>query len=426
MNNRTISLLIITILAIFGFKLYAQGDVTSPYSFIGLGDNYKKGNIRALSMGGIDIALRNNMYINMVNPAGLSGIDSLSFVGNLGVGLTNSSYRTSDLTSKFSSANINHLGIAFPLARWWKTSLVILPYSSVGYEVYDYSQVENGGTTKFIYKGDGGLDAITWGNAFSINKRLAIGINSTYYFGKLDHSKGVTFPDSAFIFNTLVKEKVVLKGYFFEAGIQYHQPLNATNTLSFGLTYGNNSKLNTTFDYVSMTYFGDDVYNNSSIDTIRIWSAQKATLTLPYTFGAGIAWVKENKLTVGFDFHFENWEKFKYKDQNIGYSNKLSASIGAEFIPESNTLSAYWKMVHYRMGFRYEHLGMKFEDTELKEYALSVGFGLPLRKSKTFVDLGFELGQNGTIDKSLIQERYFRVLLGIAIKETWFRKSKYL
>ena len=57
---------------------------------------------------------------------------------------------------------------------------------------------------------------------------------------------------------------------------------------------------------------------------------------------------------------------------------------------------------------------------------LSVGFGLPLRKSKTFVNLGFELGQNGTIANDLIQERFFRVMLGISIKETWFRKSKYL
>lgn len=426
MNNRTTSLLIITIIALFCYKSIAQGDVTSPYSFIGLGDNHKKGNIRSLSMGGTDIASRSSMYINMMNPAGLSGIDSMSFVGNLGAALNNSSYRTSDLTSKFSSANINHLAIAFPLAKWWKTSVMLLPYSSMGYEVYDYGTVENGGTTEFVYEGDGGMDAIVWGNAFSLTDRLAIGINSTYYFGKLEHSKGVNFPDSAFIFNTMVKEKVVLKGLFFEAGLQYHQPLNATNTLSFGLTYGNKSKLSATFDYLSMTYFGDDIYNNSTLDTIRVWTGQNITLELPYTVGAGVTWVKKDKLTVAADFHFENWKNFTYKDFPLGFSNKLSANIGAEFIPQSNTLSAYWKMIHYRLGFRYEHLGMKFEDTELKEYALTVGFGLPLRKSKTFVDLGFEFGQNGTIDKSLIQERYVRVMLGIAIKESWFRKSKYL
>ena len=41
------------------------------------------------------------------------------------------------------------------------------------------------------------------------------------------------------------------------------------------------------------------------------------------------------------------------------------------------------------------------------------------------VNLGFELGQNGTISNNLIQERYFRVMLGVSIKETWFKKSKY-
>lgn len=426
MNYRRFLTLILVIIVTIGKSSFAQGDVTSPYSFIGLGDNYKKGNIRSLSMGGVDIALRNNMYINMMNPAGLSGIDTLSFLGSVGVAMNNSSYRTSNLTSKFSSTNINHLAIAFPITRWWKTSIMLLPYSSVGYEVYDYGFSETGGDIQYIYDGDGGMDAISWANAISLTDRLAIGINSSYYFGKVEHSRGVNFPDSAFIFNSLVREKVVINGFFFEAGIQYHQPLNEKNTLAFGLTYGNESKLNAETDYVALTYLGDDIYNNSSLDTIRSWTKGANSVRLPYSFGAGVSWVNKDKLTLAADFRFENWKDFKYLENQIDLSNKISASIGAEFIPESNTLSAYWKMVHYRLGFRYEHLGMKFADTELKEYALSAGFGLPLRKSKTFVNLGFEVGQNGTIKNDLIQERFFRVMLGISIKENWFRKSKYL
>lgn len=419
-------LFVLTILLGMVSFSFSQGNVTSPYSFIGLGDGHDKGNIRALSMGGVDIALRSPIYVNMINPAGLSGIDSLSFVGSVGVSMNNSTYRTNNLSSSFSSANINHLAIAFPVTRWWKTGILLLPYSSVGYEVNDFDDIEDVGRADYIYDGDGGMDAISWSNAFSVNERLAFGINSTYYFGKVEHSRVVNFPDSAFVFNSLVKERVVLNGLFFEAGMQYHHPLNATNTLAFGLTYGNESKLNASTDYVAVTYLGDDIYNNGTVDTIRVWTKESNSVKLPYSVGFGVSWVKKDKLTVAADFRFENWKGFEYLDSQLDLSNKLRGAIGAEFIPESNNLSAYWKMVHYRMGFRYEHLGIKFADSEIKELALSVGFGLPLRKSRTFVNLGFEIGQNGTIEKDLIQERFFKVMLGISIKETWFRKSKYL
>lgn len=425
MNYKKLLTLLLLLIFVGIHLTKAQGDITSPYSFIGLGDNYKKGNVRALSMGGTNIALRDNMYINMLNPAGISGIDSMSFVGNIGVAMNNSSYRTSNLTSKFSSTNMNHLAVAFPITKWWKTAILLLPYSSVGYEVYDYSSVENGGEIEYVYNGDGGMDAVSWDNAFSLSDRLAIGISASYYFGKVEHTRSVYFPDSAYIFSSQVNEKVVINGLYFEGGIQYFQPLNDQNTLGFGLTYGNKSRLNATSDYLAVTFLGDEIYNNSTLDTIRKWSGKDSEVRLPYSIGAGVSWVKKDKITLAADFRFENWKDFKYLENELNLSNKISASIGAEFIPESNTLSAYWKMVHYRMGFRYEHLGIKFADSELKEYALSVGFGLPLRKSKTFVNLGFELGQNGTIANSLIQERFFRVMMGISIKETWFRKSKY-
>lgn len=426
MNYRKNLTFIFALCILTSLQGYSQGTVTSPYSFIGLGDGYKKGNIRALSMGGVDIALRSPNYINMANPAGLSGLDSMSFVGSVGVAMNNSTYRTSDLNSSFSSANINHLAVAFPVTRWWSTAILLLPYSSVGYEVYDSDIVPESGEAQYIYDGNGGMDAVSWSNGFAITDRLAAGISASYYFGKLEHKRGVNFPDSAFIFNSLVEEKVVINGFYFEAGVQYYQPLKNKSILGFGATYGNRAKLNAKTEYIAFTYLGDDIYNNSSLDTIRSWEGAKSSVRLPFALGLGVSWSIPNKLTIAGDFSFENWKDFKYLETDLDLSNRIGAAIGAEFIPQSNTLSAYWKMVHYRMGFRYENLGMKFEDTELREYALSVGFGLPLRKSKTLVNLGFEIGQNGTIAKDLIQERFFRVMLGIAIKETWFRKSKYL
>ena len=304
MNIKISFLLTITLLLGVSNQLFTQGHITSPYSFIGLGDNFAKGNIRSLSMGGVDVALRSPTYINMKNPAGISGIDTMSFVGSVGLAMNNSSYRTSDATSQFSSANINHLAIGFPITRWWKTAILLLPYSSLGYEVTDQQTTENGVQADFSYEGDGGMDAINWTNAFAITDNLALGISGSYYFGKLEHTRMVKFPDSVFIFNSMAKEKILLNGLFFEAGLQYYLPLSDDNTLGFGLTYGNKSKLKATTDYSYFTFLGDELYNNGTLDTIRTWADAESSVELPYSVSAGISWVKKNKLSLAADFRF--------------------------------------------------------------------------------------------------------------------------
>lgn len=63
----------------------AQNQTTSPYSFFGIGDVNDQVNIRTFGMGGANLAVRSNMYINFSNPASYTGIDSLSFVAGVGI-----------------------------------------------------------------------------------------------------------------------------------------------------------------------------------------------------------------------------------------------------------------------------------------------------------------------------------------------------
>ena len=57
----------------------------SPYSVFGVGDIAKEGSAYNKSMGGVGIANRNRRYINYMNPAAISSIDSSSFMADFGV-----------------------------------------------------------------------------------------------------------------------------------------------------------------------------------------------------------------------------------------------------------------------------------------------------------------------------------------------------
>ncbi len=404
---------------------FTQNQTGTPYSFVGLGTNYHHGDIRTLSMGNTGMAVRHNMSLNMVNPAGLSGIDSLSFVGSVGIGLDNVNYRTSNANSQYSTAHLNHISLGFPIAKWWKTALYVSPMSQVGYEVFDYKKINNVGNTKYEYNGNGGISSFTWAHGFNITKQLAIGMSGGYNFGKIEHIKMLSFPDSAFLFSSQVQQKLQLRGFSWEIGAQYYAKASEKHTLGIGVKYGLSSSWTSDEKYTALRFLGNNPFNNTTVDTVKQWDTKGNTLELPHIIGVGLSWQYDNKLLLSSDFVYEDWSQYKYLKSAQYVTNRWRTAIGAEIIPESNNLSSYWKMIHYRLGFRYENLGIKFADNNIKEIAVTGGFGLPLRRSKTFVNLGFEIGQSGSINNNLIQNRFFKVYLGISIKERWFIKNAY-
>ncbi len=424
MNFKKILIICIGFMMLQSFG-FAQNQMGTPYSFVGLGTNYHRGDIRSFSMGNTGIATRHNISLNMVNPAGLSGVDSLSFLGSAGIGLDNVSYRTSNANSQYSTAHLNHISIGFPITKWWKTALYVTPMSQVGYEAFDYGKADNIGNTKYEYNGNGGISSFIWAHGMNITKHLAIGVSGGYNFGKIEHVKMLSFPDSAFMFSSQVKQKLQLRGFSWEIGAQYYAKVSALHTLGIGVKYGLSSSWKSDEKSTALRFLGDNPFNNTTVDTVAQWDAKNNSLNLPHIIGVGLSWQYSDKFLLNSDFVYEDWSKYKYLNSAQYITNRWRAAIGAEIIPESNNLSSYWKMIHYRLGFRYENLGIKFAENNIKEFALSGGFGLPLRKSKTFVNLGFEIGQSGSIDNHLIQNRFFKVYLGISIKERWFIKNAY-
>lgn len=65
------------------------------------------------------------------------------------------------------------------------------------------------------------------------------------------------------------------------------------------------------------------------------------------------------------------------------------------------------------------------QNTQIKDFGISFGFGFPLPRSLTTINLGFEIGRFGTKVNDLYQNNYFRVNLGVSVWERWFIKRKY-
>ena len=85
------SLRVLLVFSIFLSTLSLNAQTTdalgtySPYSMFGIGEIVKEGTAFNLSMGGIGIGVRDNRFINYVNPAAITERDTLSFMLDFGM-----------------------------------------------------------------------------------------------------------------------------------------------------------------------------------------------------------------------------------------------------------------------------------------------------------------------------------------------------
>lgn len=82
----------------------------------------------------------------------------------------------------------------------------------------------------------------------------------------------------------------------------------------------------------------------------------------------------------------------------------------------------------YRIGFRYNKTQYYINKQDINDMAITFGVGLPLARNPysgafSKINISAELGQMGTINNSLIRERYVNLNVGFTLNDRWFRKN---
>ena len=54
-----------------------------------------------------------------------------------------------------------------------------------------------------------------------------------------------------------------------------------------------------------------------------------------------------------------------------------------------------------------------------------MGFGIPVKKSATKINIGFETGQRGETNNGLIKENYYILNVNFNMGDIWFIKRKF-
>ena len=386
--------------------------VSTPYSKMGYG--MLNDNVSSIqrSMGGVGYAMEGGRIVNVMNPASYADVDSLTFLWDVGIDLTNLWSKENGNKGYNFGGGLDYLTGHFKVAKNLGAAFGLLPYSSVG---YSYGGDINGGSE--MRSGSGGLNQLFAGVGYEPVKNLSVGLNFAYLFGTTSNTTLISSSSSSYF-----TRNMRLRDWNTQIGVQYSLPLNkGKDRLTVGATY--QPKKSFHGDAWGTKFDSQD----TKVDTIG-FTSMKGNYEQAPSIGLGLSYNWNHRLTVEADYTYQKWSNAKYlpinglESQTMQFDDRWKVAAGIQYTP--NKRGSYVGAMSFRAGVFYNHDYLNFNGNNIRDYGASIGFGLPAPGSKTTVNLGLEWRHRDSSPTKLITENYFNITLGVNFNELWFWKSR--
>ena len=401
-------------MSIMPTAMMAQRYYNSPLSRFNIGTLENSASVRSMGMGGTGIAVRVNDQVYESNPASYSAIDTNCFVFDFG--LDYGILKLSNGTDKYKSDDLSfhHLKLAFPLNKKIGMGMGIVPYSNSYYSV---SSTNSSGSS-VGHSGEGGLTKLFTGLSANFFKGLSTGVNLNVLYGEINRSNYHTFTDEN-VFDIQGKEYIYLRGLYFDLGVQYEQklPNDYYATVGFNTTFGNKIK--------SVYNSYNNAYNEYTTNTILSIS-DSTDAVLPTQLDFGVAFGKKDKLLIALDYLSTMWKKEDIKGGKEYLTNSNSLRAGVEYVPDRSSYYNILKRMEYRAGVHLDNYYLNLNDNQLKGYGISIGLGMPMRRSYSRINLYADYTRKILpTDLYTYSENFFTFGVSLNLYERWFLRSRY-
>ena len=422
--------IVIAIVCISSLGLYAQDGTISPYSFFGIGDLRSTSTVENQMMGGIGM-YADSIHVSLQNPAsyGELGLEALDKVGlvTYTAGISNKQFRLKSFTEEQSSSltNLDYLSLGFSLGKGLGMGFGIMPYSSVGYNLVD-ERTNNGQALTNVFNGSGGLNRVYYSVGYEFIKDLSIGVTANFNFGNLESERLQQLEDVQF--GTFDRRNSTVNGFDFNYALNYRPIIKDRYRIHSSIrvnTQGNlvakNERRVGSFSLATGTNI-EEIDVNLDAQNLR-----NTEFKIPTTTTLGIGYGEDYKWFIGGEYSFQGLSSFENPflgTDNISYKDASSFALGGFYTPDYTSLTNYLKRITYRAGLRLDKSGMVVNDVDINNFGITFGLGLPLGRSFSNLNLGFELGRRGTTRANLIEESYLKINVGLSLNDRWFVKRK--
>ena len=390
----------------------------TPYSRYGYGSLADNSFVANKGMGGVGIGLRNRSQINVQNPASYTAIDSLTFLFDFGMNGQMSVFKEPGVSQTDWSAGIDYVAFQVPLGKKFAATAGLLPFSYVGYEYGNQSDLIAGEDTIAVtrkYTGNGGLNKVFLGFAYAPIKSLSVGVNMGYIWGVTSTGWSMAYSNSMGTTSS-TDYTMDVKAFDLNFGIQYTHQFSKKHQATIGATY--NPKMDMWTDL-------SEIMTLTESDTTTVTH----TVNIPQIFGVGLTYVYDDRLTVGADFKRELWSEVRgynedYQISNSAFSDRTKIAVGGEFLPGASYGDRYYKRIKYRVGFNYNNSYVNVRNSRNDEYGFTIGVGLPLMRQKSVINVALEYATIKPQNKDFLSENFLKLNIGLAFNEMWFLKNR--
>lgn len=418
-----INKIVVAIVFFASLGLSAQNGTSSPYSYFGLGDLRTTNSVDNQMMGGISMHA-DSIHINLNNPAAYGKLRLTTY--SAGISQKRLSLKSADGSENTSVTNLDYLSIGLPISNKAAIGFGLMPYSSVGYDLSTSVTNSDESTLTNEYTGDGGLNRVYLSGGYEITKDLSLGATLNYNFGTINSSRVQSLSSAQY--GTLDRRESRITGFDFNYRMNFTPKLNDKYRLYS--TVGFDTQLNLTSEnkqeigsFSRVNGLDVEVYEAD----LESQGLKRTDVRVPtiITFGLGIG--QDLKWFAGAEYSFQDLGDYKNKffnDSNVAYSDATSVSLGGYYVPDYSSFTSYFKRITYRAGVRVSNSGMMINNEEVNDFGITFGTGLPMGRSISNLNIGFEYGKKGTINAGLIEESYFKINVGLSLNDKWFRKTK--
>lgn len=423
-------------------QLNAQPKDNSPYSRIGMGEVVSPTFGSAAAMGGLSGVYHDFFEANLANPASFGFLQYTTF--QVGMYARRSQLKSNDLKANVWSGNLDHLSLSIPIINpinellerretlfSWGTSISIAPFSRIGYDIESEEVIDSIGAVLRKYTGEGGTYRITWGNGWKY-KNLSAGLNLAYLYGRESFESNTNFLDLASDYNTIFTRNITYRGFMWDAGVIYEQPLdlekarqkdeNPSKLLSAGFSLSSENSFKTTTEFFNIAL--NEGFQDA--DTSSFGTDINGTGVLPSRWSFGIMYRDAGKYKFGINYTRSSWSKYENEAKDDQLNDSWQVGGGFGWIPDAQSITSYFKRVEYRLGVQYMQDPRVFAGEQMTDFQVQLGIGMPFffQRQVSWLNLGLDIGQRGT--PSGIKDTYLRGRIGITLNDNqWFIKRKY-
>ena len=406
--NKALLPLMVACLAAVG--AWAQ-TLTTPYSKVGYGLLSDNASSIQRSMGGVGYAMQNGRAVNVMNPASYSQVDSLTFLWDVGIDMTNLWSNEEGKRGYSFGGGLDYITSQFKLGKRLGGSFGLVPYSSVGYSFG--SKIDNATENQ---SGAGGISQLYIGAGYELFKGLSLGVNVSYMFGTTTNQSLITKSTTSYF-----KREMEVRDWNMQVGMQYAFNLSPRDRVVLGVTY----QPKKSFHGHTWGVFYDT--QDTKTDTVG-YASLKGRYEQPHSFGVGLSYEHNHRWLAEADFTYQDWSAVKYEPlegfevSTLKFDKRWKAAAGLQYSP--NRRGSYFGAMAFRMGVFYNHDYINITGNNVRDYGASVGVSLPVPNGKTTVNLGLEWRHRYSAPTLLIKENYLNITLGVNFNELWFWKNK--